>query len=180
MKRRAVFLDRDGVINRAFVRGGKPYPPQTLDEFEILPGVEEAVRRLKQAGFLIVVATNQPDVAKGLQRRDVIDEMHRRLQEILAVDDIQVCWCEEGPGCDCYKPKPGMLLAAAGKLGIDLSQSTMIGDRWRDVGCGRQAGCFTIFIDRGYDEKLRDTPDATCRDLPEAAELILQRLRSQG
>lgn len=180
MSRAAVFLDRDGVLNRALVRGGKPYPPQTLQEFEILPEVESATRRLKEEGFALVVATNQPDVAKGTQRREVIEAMHERLRERLPLDAVKVCWCEEAPGCACYKPKPGMLLEAAAELGLDLARSFMVGDRWRDVGAGRKAGCFTIFIDRGYDEKLIEAPDAVCRDLAEAVGVILARSRAIG
>jgi D-glycero-D-manno-heptose 1,7-bisphosphate phosphatase len=177
MTRAAVFLDRDGVLNRSFVHGGKPFPPQTLAEFEILPEVEGAARRLKEEGFALVVATNQPDVAKGTQCREVIEAMHEQLRGRLPLDAIKVCWCVEGPACECYKPKPGMLLQAAAELGLDLGRSFMVGDRWRDVGAGRNAGCFTIFIDRGYNETLRDTPDAVCRDLAEAVGVILAQSR---
>lgn len=172
--RRAVFLDRDGVLNRTVVHHQKPYPPASLAEFEILPGVPETLARLRHAGFLLIVATNQPDVARGTQRREVVEAMHRRLNEELPLDDIKVCYEEDGPRCTCYKPKPGMLLAAAREHSIDLSQSYMVGDRWRDVGAGKAAGCFTIFIDRGYAEPLGEIPDATCADLQEAAAIILR------
>jgi D-glycero-D-manno-heptose 1,7-bisphosphate phosphatase len=171
--RRAVFLDRDGVLNRAFVRNGKPYPPTTLNEFEILPGVEKALLALSQAGFVLIVATNQPDVASGKQRREVVEAMHKKLRDTLPLDDIKVCYELDGPASARNKPKPGMLLEAAREHGIDLSRSYMVGDRWRDVGAGRRAGCFTIFIDRGYAEPLAEAPDATCTDLPQAASLIL-------
>jgi D-glycero-D-manno-heptose 1,7-bisphosphate phosphatase len=173
-ERRAVFVDRDGVINRAFVRNGVPYPPASLSEFEILPGVADAILQLKKAGFAVIVATNQPDVAKGIQRRDVVEAMHSCLLKELAVDDIKVCWDLDSPEGNYYKPKPGMLLAAAKERAINLARSYMVGDRWRDVGAGRAAGCFTIFIDRGYAERLRETPDATCGDLGEAAAIILR------
>jgi D-glycero-D-manno-heptose 1,7-bisphosphate phosphatase len=173
--RAAVFLDRDGVLNRAVVRDGKPFPPQTLDDFEILEGVERALHRLKGAGFVLVVATNQPDVAKGTQRREVVDAMHDRLRATLPLDAIKVCWCLEGPQCDCYKPKPGLLLEAARELNVDLSRSFMVGDRWRDVGAGQAAGCFTIFLDRGYAEPLTVRPDATCCSLEDAISVILAR-----
>jgi len=173
--RRAVFLDRGGVLNRAVVRDGKPHPPATLDEFEILPGVPEALRSLDEAGFLLVVATNQPDVARGLRGREVVEAMHRRLREELPLDDIKPCDEVDGPDSACYKPRPGMLLDAAGDSGIELSRSYMVGDQWRDVGAGKAAGCFTILIDRGYAESLIDPPDAVCADLPDAAALILRR-----
>ena len=168
---RAVFLDRDGVLNRAVVRDGQPYAPASLDELEILPDVPAALDALHGAGFLLIVATNQPDVASGVQRRDVVDAIHQRLREQLPLDDIKVCY-ERGDAC--YKPAPGMLLDAARERDIDLGRSYMVGDRWRDVGAGKAAGCFTIFIDRGYRESLTATPDAVCAGLGEAAAIILR------
>jgi len=178
--RRAVFLDRDGVLNRVRIVDGRPVPPASLDEFEILPGVPEACRKLRDAGFLLVVVTNQPDVARGLQRRDVVEVMHRRLHEALHLDDIRMCDEVESTESTCYKPKPGMLLAAAAELGIVLEKSYMVGDRWRDVGAGKAAGCFTIFLDRGYREELRAVPDARCADLTEAVAIILQPLTASS
>jgi len=171
----AVFLDRDGVLNRALIRDRKPYPPHTLAEFEILPDVPEALRRLSQAGFMLIVVTNQPDVATGSQRKDVVEAMHTRLRESLPIIDVRVCYETERAGSWCYKPKPGMVLDAARDHNIDLGNSFMVGDRWRDVGCGRAAGCFTIFIDRGYSEQLREQPDATCDSLRAATDIILSR-----
>ncbi len=173
---RAVFLDRDGVINRALERAGKPYPPTTLDELEILPGVPAACAALKKAGFLLVVATNQPDVGRGTLPRETVERMHQSLREALPLDSIRVCY-HPGRGlsdCACRKPKPGMLLAAAGELGVDLSRSWMVGDRWRDLDCGRLAGCRTILIDYHYDEPLKTPPDFRAGSLLEAAGLILR------
>ena len=170
-----MFLDRDGVLNRAMLRDGRPHAPRTLAEFEIVPGAAEALTRLKRAGFLLIVATNQPDVARGLVSPETLAEMHRRLFADLPLDDIRVCAEEERPDSTCYKPKPGMLLAAAAELGIDLAASWMVGDRWRDVGAGRAAGCATVFIDYGYAERRPDSPDATVASLSDAAELILSQ-----
>ena len=173
-KRRAVFLDRDGVLNRAIIRNGKPYPPQSLDDFHILPGVLESLNILSKNGFLLIVATNQPDVARGVQRKEVVEAMHHRLREELPLTAIKVCYEIDGPHCTCYKPKPQMLLEAAREFGIDLFRSFMVGDRWRDVECGRNAGCFTIVIERGYSEELINQPNATCSSLSEAVPFILQ------
>lgn len=173
--RRAVFLDRDGVINRAIVREGRPHAPQTEKEFEILPDVPEALRQLSQAGFLLIVATNQPDVGRGLQKREIVEAMHRRLMNELPLHDIKVCYEIDGPANTCYKPKPGMLFAAAREYEINLTQSYMVGDRWRDVGCGRAAGCYTIFIDHGYAEFLRERPDRICQGLMQAVNMILNQ-----
>ena len=172
---RAVFLDRDGVINRALEREGRPYPPTSLAEFEILPDVPAALAKLKAAGYLLIVATNQPDVGRGTLRQEVVDQIHTRLSLQLPVDRVEVCF-HPGKGlseCDCRKPKPGMLLHAARELDIDLAHSWMVGDRWRDVDCGHAAGCKTIFIDRGYAEELRQKPDFSARNLGEAADIIL-------
>jgi len=175
-KARAVFLDRDGVINRALERDGKPYPPSCLEEFIILPEVPEACRKLKNAGYILVVATNQPDVGRGTLSREVVEAIHSRMCAELPIDHVEVCY-HAGRGesqCDCRKPKPGMLRKAAEQFGIDLAGSWMVGDRWRDVDCGHAARCRTVFIDRGYSEELRHQPDYRARDLAEAAEIILR------
>ncbi len=171
--KRAVFVDRDGVLNRAVVRDGRPYPPSTLESLEILPGVAEAVQRLCDAGFLVIGATNQPDVARGTQRREVVEAMNARLSAEMPITDILVCY-EDGDDSPRRKPNPGLLLEAAETYGIDLSASFMIGDRWRDVEAGRRAGCRTVFIDLGYSERKPDPPaDHTAVDLPAAAAWIL-------
>ena len=172
---RAVFLDRDGVINRAKVRDGKPYPPATLDEFEFLPGVERTILALRRAGFLVVVVTNQPDVSMGIQRRDIVEAMHDKLLAAELCDMVRVCYHIDADDCSCRKPKPGMLLDAAREWGIDLAGSYMVGDRWRDVSAGKAAGCYTFFIDYGYRESGVDDPDAVVASLEEAGKLILQK-----
>jgi len=174
---RAVFLDRDGVINRALEHEEKPYPPRNLAEFEIYPEVPAACAKLKAAGFLLVVATNQPDVGRGTLDQSIVEQIHAHMTSVLPIDRIEVCY-HAGQGhsnCDCRKPKPGMLLHAARELNIDLKQSWMVGDRWRDVDCGHAAGCKTIFINRGYAEELRQKPDFTVKNLAEAADIILSQ-----
>jgi D-glycero-D-manno-heptose 1,7-bisphosphate phosphatase len=168
---RAAFLDRDGVLNQAIVRDGRPYAPRRLEDFIILPEAAAAVRRLKDAGYLVIVATNQKDVGEGLTSQALLDAMHARLRDAVPVDDIRVCTCIDE--CPCYKPNPGMLLDAARDWNIELSASVMIGDRWRDVGAGSNAGCRTIFIDRGYAESLRHTPDLVATDLADAVAQLL-------
>lgn len=175
-RRPAVFLDRDGVINRAVVRDGRPYPPDDLASFEFLPGVAEAVAALRAAGFAVVAATNQPDVRTGKQSAAVVDAMHDLARRVLGLDDIRMCPHTDADGCACRKPRPGMLLDAAAELGLDLSRSYMVGDRWRDIDAGRAAGCVTFFIDYGYREKGPSAPpDHVVRDLAEAARIILQQ-----
>ncbi len=173
MTRRAVFLDRDGTLNKGVIMDGRLYPPPTLAEFSLLDGVEEAVHRLKAVPFRLVVVTNQPDVATGRQERAVVEAMHDRLRELLPVEDIRVCYHTDADGCDCRKPKPGMLRAAAEALGLDLASSYMIGDRWRDVGAGRAAGCRTIYLRNGYDEPPAVDYDLAVESLIEASAAIL-------
>ena len=172
--KRAVFLDRDGVINRPVVRAGKPYPPASAAEFELLPGVAEACAELKAAGFLLVVATNQPDVGRGTQRREEVEAMHAKMCAALPLDRVEVCYDPgQGQPSEFRKPAPGMLLRAARELGIDLSRSFMVGDRWRDIDCGAAADCRTVFIDYGYDEQLRAAPDFRAASLRDAVRRIL-------
>ena len=172
LQRRAVFLDRDGVLNRPVVRNGKPYPPATAEEFAILPGALEAVSALRQRGFWLCVVTNQPDVARGTQRRAVVESMHALLRKALPVDQIYVCYHDDADHCQCRKPRPGLLLAAAAEHNVSLAASYMIGDRWRDIDCGRAANCTTILIERGYKEPLRNQPHFRAPDLLTAAGII--------
>lgn len=171
--RRAVFLDRDGVINAAVVRDGKPYPPDSAEALEILPGVDRALADLRAAGFLLIVVTNQPDVARGKQRREAIDAIHDKLSAALPLDAVYCCFHDDVERCACRKPAPGMLLDAAREHGIDLARSFLVGDRWRDTDAGAAAGCRTVFIDRGYAERRPVVFDAAHGSLPEAAAWIL-------
>jgi D-glycero-D-manno-heptose 1,7-bisphosphate phosphatase len=173
---RAVFLDRDGVLNMPVVREGKPYPPQTLEEFLIYPEAAEACRLLRQRGFILVVVTNQPDVGRGTQSMEVVEAMHKLLrQTIPSIDWIEVCTAPDDKAPDAYrrKPAPGMLLDAAKALDINISRSYLIGDRWRDIECGHAAGCMTIFVERKYQEELHRPPHHYVTDVLEAAEIIL-------
>jgi D-glycero-D-manno-heptose 1,7-bisphosphate phosphatase len=181
---RCVFLDRDGVLNRPVVRDGLPFPPANLGEFELYPDVAEGCQQLKEAGFLLIVVTNQPDVGRGTQSRESVEAIHTGLRENLpAIDGIEVCFHagrSHGEPCDCRKPKPGMLLRAAATHGIDLKRSFLIGDRWRDIDCAHAAGCRAVFIDRGYREQLREKPEFTVTTFREAAAIILQNHLSQS
>jgi D-glycero-D-manno-heptose 1,7-bisphosphate phosphatase len=176
---RAVFLDRDGVLNASVIREGKPYPPDSLAALVILPGVEEALTQLRAAGYLNVVVTNQPDVATGKQRIEVVEAMHDRLLRELPLDAVKVCYHTDEQNCDCRKPKPGMLLQAAKDHGIDLPRSFVVGDRWRDIAAGQAVGCRTFFVDYGYDEKRPEKPYVPVKSLSEAAALILSRSSSR-
>lgn len=148
--RRAVFLDRDGVLNRVVWRDGKPASPRAVDELEIEPDAPEALAALKAAGYLLLVVTNQPDVRRGLMPAETLDAIHVRLAQALPVDDIVACVHDNADNCACRKPKPGMLLDLAERHGVDLSRSWMVGDQDRDIACGEAAGCATILLKKFY------------------------------
>jgi D-glycero-D-manno-heptose 1,7-bisphosphate phosphatase len=170
--RRAVFLDRDGVINRAIIENGKPLPARSLAEFELFPETIEACALLAKMGPLIVV-TNQPDVGRGTLDIQHVEEIHREMCRQLPLAKVEVCY-EDGrePDSLFYKPAPGMLRRAAQEMNLDLAASVMIGDRWRDIEAGRAAGCLTVWIDRGYAEPLPHAPDHIVTDLLAAARLL--------
>jgi D-glycero-D-manno-heptose 1,7-bisphosphate phosphatase len=170
---RAVFIDRDGVINANVERDSRPVAPTRLEDFRLLPGVEEAISRLKAAHFKVIVITNQPDVATGRTERATVAAMHEEIMRRLDVDDIKVCTHVDSDNCECRKPKPGMLLEAAAEWGIDLAESYCIGDRWRDIEAGRAAGCLTLFVDYGVEQEAPMQPDRIIGSLTEAVAFIL-------
>lgn len=178
MKRCAVFLDRDGVINKPVIREGRPFPPAEVKDFELYEDVAAGCARLEAAGYLLVVVTNQPDVARGTQTRAAVEAMHRKmLDAVPQLTRVEVCWhagAGQGDPCDCRKPEPGMVLRVASALNIDLTRSFLVGDRWRDVDCGHGAGCRTVFIDRNYSEQLKQSPDWTVESFGQAVEVIFQ------
>ena len=167
-----VFLDRDGVLNRAFVRQGRPYPPANVAAVEILPGVPEACAALRESGFRLIVVTNQPDVARGSASREEVEAINEALVKQLPLDDIRVCYHDDADGCSCRKPKCGLLRSAARDWHVDLSASFMVGDRWKDMEAGWRAGCRTVFIDYGYSEKRPTHLDCRVGSLIEAANWI--------
>lgn len=173
--RSAVFLDRDGVINSAIVINGKPFPPAKLSEVEILPGVREAMAALHQQGWLLIVISNQPDVARGRMLRAEVEAINAFLQNELPIDDFRICFHDDRDRCDCRKPLPGAILDAAIFYNIDLRISYMVGDRWRDTEAGASAGCKTIFVDSGYLEKQPEKFNFRVKSLLEAANIILGR-----
>jgi D-glycero-D-manno-heptose 1,7-bisphosphate phosphatase len=170
---KAVFLDRDGVINKASVVDGKPYPPRNLDELELLPGVDQAILQLRDRGYFCIVVTNQPDVARGKTSKETVESINQFLIQHLAIHEIISCYHDDHENCGCRKPKPGSLLKAALKYNIDLNKSFMVGDRWRDIEAGQNAGCKTFFIDYQYNEKQPQNPTYKVKSLTDAVNIIL-------
>jgi D-glycero-D-manno-heptose 1,7-bisphosphate phosphatase len=174
LARRCVFLDRDGVINASVERDGRLVAPTSVADFRFLTDVDVAIRSLREAGFLVIVVTNQPDVATGRVKRETVEAMHAILRDRLAVDDIEVCYHVDGDDCPCRKPRPGMLLDAARRYDIDLTKSYLVGDRWRDILAGDAAGCFTILVTGGTDER-PSNPGMVVNSLSLAAKFVLDR-----
>jgi len=180
LSRRAVFLDRDGVLNRPVIVDGRPYPPRRLEDVRLLDGAAEACSDLRDAGWLLIVVTNQPDVARGTTSRDEVDAIHALIAAQIDLDAVLVCDHDDVDACACRKPAPGLLHQAAQRFGISLQDSVMVGDRWKDVEAGRLAGCRTVFIDCGYSERAPSSPDLTVTSLREAIPWILSTRQEVG
>jgi D-glycero-D-manno-heptose 1,7-bisphosphate phosphatase len=172
MQAKAVFLDRDGVINVPMVRDGLPFAPKDLSEFAFMEGAHETLNALRERGYILLVCTNQPDVARGWQRIEQVEEFHQLIQAELPISRIYACYHDNAHECACRKPKPGMLIQGSQEFGIDLSQSFMVGDRWKDIEAGRSAGCRTIYLRHGYDETSARSPDYEIKRLPELLAII--------
>lgn len=176
--RAAVFLDRDGVLNEPVMRNGRPHPPADAAGLLICEGAHEALGALREAGFALIVVSNQPDVARGTTSPQTVDAINDRLRAALPLDDLLVCPHDDADRCDCRKPKPGLLRRGARLHQIDLRRSYLVGDRWRDIEAGTAAGCTTVFIDRRYAEPQPAAPDARVESILEAAGWIIAHSRS--
>ncbi|OGT35038.1 MAG: D,D-heptose 1,7-bisphosphate phosphatase [Gammaproteobacteria bacterium RIFCSPHIGHO2_12_FULL_37_14] len=174
MKLKAIFLDRDGVLNKVIIKNGKPYPPDSLETVIVPTDAFSALQILKQADFLLIGASNQPDVARGKTSRFMVESINRQLLTMLPLDSIRVCYHDDADHCDCRKPLPGLLVQAALDYNIELTSCYMIGDRWRDVEAGKRAGCKTVWLDYHYQEPfLSSQPDFTTSSLSHAANWII-------
>jgi D-glycero-D-manno-heptose 1,7-bisphosphate phosphatase len=169
--RRAVFLDRDGVLNAVTVKDGFPLSPRRAEDFHVVAGCREALERLRERGLPVFVASNQPDVARGALRPDELARMTTILEEMLPLDAVAICPHDDADRCGCRKPQPGLLLGLAVRWGVDLSRSYMVGDSWKDVEAGRRAGCHTILLRRDYNAGAG--ADTVVDTLGEAVEFIL-------
>lgn len=178
LKKKAVFLDRDGVINKSFVIDGKPYAPRTFEDFKVYEHAKLSLALLKKRGFKTIVISNQPDIGNGLMRRNELVKMHNYLMRTLDLDKVKVCCHGQDDGCVCRKPRPGMLLDVQNELDLCMEQSWLVGDRDSDLGAGIAAGVRTIFVDRGYKEPVKNNPDFIVSSLIEAVEVITESLNN--
>jgi D-glycero-D-manno-heptose 1,7-bisphosphate phosphatase len=172
MTRKAVLLDRDGIINQPIIINGKPFPPSSLSEFELVDSIGVCLDLLRNRGYLLIIFTNQPDVARGKTRAAEVEGLHEFVRKRLPIDKIYSCYHDNSDNCECRKPKPGMIHKAEKDFDLDLSQCFVVGDRWRDIDAGTSAGCMTIFVDYGYDENLRKKPDYTVNKVLEITNII--------
>lgn len=178
MKTRIAFLDRDGTLVETDIRRGMPVPRHHSDRAILLPGVSEGCRRLRAAGFLLVLVTNQPDIARGLVTRAQVAAVNQQLQSLLGLDLVMVCEHDDHHTCRCRKPKPGLLFQAAQAFDVPLSaDSVLIGDRWRDVGAGQAAGVRTILVGSGYEGEPETEPDFSVQSFSEAVNVIVSMRR---
>lgn len=172
--KKAVFFDRDGVLNQTVLHKGRPHPPADADSLVITEGAEECLSKLKATGYLCICVTNQPDFARGTRTKENIAAMNSKVLLTLPLDDLLACLHDGPDNCSCRKPKPGLLLEAARKWNVNLSASWMVGDRGSDVEAGRAAGCRTIFLDCGYDRPETAMPNFVCRAISQVAGIILE------
>ena len=171
--RRAVFLDRDGIINEIIFRNGKLSAPYSLTEFRFLPKVKEAIALFKRNGFLRIVVTNQPEIGRGDYSEKSLQEIHQLMNRKLDLNAVYFCPHDKDGGCSCKKPSIGLVEKAKSEFGIDLSRSFVVGDRWRDIELGKRSGCRTILVNTqatALDTKLVK-PDYMVNNLLEAAHL---------
>jgi D-glycero-D-manno-heptose 1,7-bisphosphate phosphatase len=172
---KAVFLDRDGVISKVILKDGIPFSARKFEEFKLFTHVQEVLEGLKEQGFLNIIITNQPDIARGLMCQKELKKMHDLVRKSLPVDDIVVCPHDDSDNCNCRKPKCGMLLYEANKKNIDLANSFIIGDQWKDIEAGKAAGCTTVLIDYPYNQNVAS--DFRVKDLVSAGEVIKKTQR---
>ena len=169
---RAVFLDRDGVINQAQVREGLPFSPADMTEFFWVEPIKDVTLELKSLGYLLFCVTNQPDVGRGLQSREIVESFHTAILTELPIEKIFTCYHDDSDQCNCRKPRPGLIVDAQKEYSLDLAASWLVGDRWKDIDAGAAAGCNTVFLEYGYDEKLKTKPDYTISQLAQLVPLI--------
>lgn len=184
--RPAVFLDRDGVLNEVRLEDGVPHPPTSMAELRIVAEAHAATERLREAGFVLVIVTNQPDVARGVANRGDVQQLNEVVRATLGIDGVYCCW-HDGSECSCRKPRPGMLLDSAADLDLDLAASWVVGDRWVDIGAGVAAGARTILLERSYSWELSGgnkppthlEPTARVATLADAVALIVRASNRQ-
>ena len=170
--KKAIFLDRDGVLNNVNVNKGKPFSPSSFKEFKVLPNVRSTIEKFKLLNYLCIVVTNQPDISRGKISKNEVSKMNNYLKKQIKIDDLFACYHDDVDECECRKPKPGLLFFAGKKWDIDFKKSYLIGDREKDILAGNAAGCKTIFIDNNYGEKKPLSQNFTITSLEQTLKII--------
>ena len=144
--KRAVFIERDSILNE--VRSGpkQQIPPMGLEDFKIISEAAEPLKKLKAVGFVLIATTNQPGLSRGDQSRRELDRMHDMLRRSFPLDDIMLCPHDEADQCPCRKPRPGLLIEAAFKWHLNLDHSFVVSDKWQDAEAARSAGCTSLLV----------------------------------
>jgi D-glycero-D-manno-heptose 1,7-bisphosphate phosphatase len=176
---KALFLDRDGVINKEIARDGGFFSPRFYTDFQLLPEVKEALEIAKKAGLVTIVITNQPDISRGLMELNELEKMHKEMMEKLPIDDLFVCVHSDEDECNCRKPKIGALLQAAKKWNIDLKNSYFVGDSYKDIEAGKNAQCTTFLIQKIYNVDVKGY-DFLATDLLSAVQKIVELTKERG
>lgn len=165
---KAIFLDRDGVLNRSLVRNGKPYAPILLKDFHILSGVKKTLKYLKKKNYLLIVITNQPDIKSGKLKLNKLLKMNNILINKLKINEIFICKHDDRDCCNCRKPKNQLIENAIKKYSIDRRKSFLIGDRKKDIEAGLRSRLKTIYINKNYKESKPKNFDFECDNIKNA------------
>jgi D-glycero-D-manno-heptose 1,7-bisphosphate phosphatase len=178
LKKRCVFLDRDGVINQSIIVNKKPFSPRTKSEFKFIPNIKNLISKIVELNFYTIIITNQPDIATAHLDEEMLKYFHDKIRRKIPITDIFVCRHISSQNCFCRKPKPGLILEAAKKYNIDLKKSYLIGDRWKDINAANEVGCHSIFIDYDYTEKLETKPNNHVKSMAEACDVFFKKERN--
>ena len=169
--KRAVFIERDGILNEVRTGPKQQITPIGLEDFKILTSVSEALKKLKAVGYVVIATTNQPGLSRGYQSRRELDRMHELLRGNLPLDDIMVCPHDEADHCPCRKPRSGLLVEAAFKWHLNLDHSFVVSDKWQDAEAARTAGCTSLLVQSPWVGNVHH--DFVLNDIDAIAEKIL-------
>ena len=172
---KALFLDRDGIINRSFKnKKGKPKAPTLFKDFIFLPFLKNYLNEIKKLNFNIIIITNQPDISYGVLKEAELYKMHSKIYSSLPVTNIYVCKHSKEDNCKCRKPKTGLFRQALKKYNLNLKNSYAIGDRWSDIVASYKCGIKSIYVDRNYNEPKPTKQIFTTKSTKKALEYIIK------
>jgi D-glycero-D-manno-heptose 1,7-bisphosphate phosphatase len=171
-KNKAIFFDRDGVLNKTLLKNGKPYAPRNIKDFKIISDAYSILSYLKSLNYLMFVVTNQPDVGNGYMDKIIVEEMHEMILDQLPIQEIFTCYHSQKDNCSCRKPKTGMLEKAHKKFNLNIKDCFIVGDRFSDIEAGQKFKFQTVMIGTGYGEKPLAKPDFNIDKLEDLRSII--------